>query len=276
MENEPVKVKMTLRAARPSIQGATPTPSSAAAVEAVEARWRREEKKARAERFRGCATGCLSWLFILLVVAGGAWYFLGEKHLPQEYTFSKVWELVKNWWDPPPPEPAPEQVQIDPADEKTTAMRTRMKDFVSQLEELCAGNLSKQTEAISIKADAWQIGQSMLNEIVSADNWYFKSKQKLEEMENQNEKLSKLRTEESNAKRRQYAAQYRPELVNRQRNEVERKLSDCKRVRAQVVQRAIKAIKAASAQWTGPESKRDATQLLKRLDNLAKKSRDMK
>ena len=39
MENEPVKVKMQLRAARPSVQGAAPaSPSAAAAVEAVEER----------------------------------------------------------------------------------------------------------------------------------------------------------------------------------------------------------------------------------------------
>ena len=274
MENEPVKVKMQLRAARPSIQGAAPAgPAAQAAVEAVEARWRAEDKKVKSERRKKRFVGCLSWLVLLLAAAGAAWYFLGEKYLPPEYAFPQVWQKVKDWWEPPPPPPP---VQKDPADERTAAERANVRDFVVQLEKLCESFPPRQAEAIAIKADAWQVGQSMLNEIVSADNWYFKANEKLAEMEDQNEKLQKLRTEETAARRRKYAAQYRPELINRQRNEVERKLADCKRIRAQVVQRASKAVKAASSQWTGPESRRDAAQLLKRLDELAKKFKDKK
>ena len=90
-------------------------------------------------------------------------------------------------------------------------------------------------------------------------------------MEAQNEKARKLRTEERGARKGEYANQYRPEAINRQQNEVERKLESCKRIRVQVVQRAIKAIKSASAKWTGPESRKDAARLLTRLDNLDKK-----
>jgi len=272
MENEPIKIKMQLHAARPSIQGAdSARPAAQAAVEAVEARWRAEDKKVKSEQRKKRFVGCLSWLFLLLAAVGVAWYFLGEKYLPPEYAFPQVWQKVKDWWEAPPP-----PVQKDPADERTAAERANVRDFVLQLEKLCESFPPRQAEAIAIKADAWQVGQSMLNEIVSADNWYFKANEKLAEMEDQNEKLQKLRKEETAAKRRKYAAQYRPELVNRQRNEVERKLEDCKRVRAQVARRAIKAVKTTSSQWTGPESRKDAARLLKRLDALAQQFKDVK
>lgn len=264
MENEPVKVKMTLRAARPSIQGAAPTsPSAAAAVEAVEARWRAEDKKIKSEQRKKRFVSCLSWLFLLLAAAGGAWYFLGEKYLPQEYTFPKVWERIKNGGTlsaPPPQSSKDDIVPVDPADVRTAAERAKIKDFVVQLERLCASDLPKQSGAVGIKMDAWVIGQAMLNEIVSADNWYFKTREKLAEVEARDEKRQKLRTE----------------AINRQRDEVNKKLEGCKRIRVQVVQRAIKAIKAASAKWTGPESRQDAAQLLTRLGNLDKKLAAMK
>ena len=280
MENEPVKVKMQLRAARPSIQGAEPArPAAQAAVEAVEARWRAEDKKVKSEQRKKRFVGCLSWLFLLLVAAGAAWYFLGEKYLPQEYTFPKVWERIKNGGKPsaPPSQNSQDDIApVDPADERTAAARAKIKDFVAQLEKLCTSDLPKRSGAIAIKTDAWAIGQAMLNEIVSADNWYFKTREKLAEMEAQNEKLQKLRTEERGAQRRQYVNQYRPEAINRQRNEVERKLTDCKNIRVQVIQRAIKAVKTTSAQWTGPESRKDAARLLKRLDALAQQFKDVK
>ena len=296
MENETVKVKMQLHAARPSIQGAEPVrPAAQAAVEAVEARWRAEDKKARAERRKKGCVGCLSWLFLLLVAVGAAWYFLGEKYLPPEYTFPKVREVVMEtvlgWLNPPPagptspqpgpkaelkPEPKAELKPVDSADSQTAAVRSRINAFVNQLETLCRMDLEKAQEASTVQLDAWPVGRGMLNEIASADNWYFKAREKLAEMKAQNEKLQKLRTEETAAKRRKYAAQYRPELVNRQRNEVERKLEDCKRVRAQVARRAIKAVKTTSSQWTGSESRKDAAQLLKRLDALAQQFKDVK
>ncbi len=102
--NGPVKIKMKLHAARPSIQGAAPTrPAAQAAIEAVEARWRTEDKKVKSDRRKKRFTGCLSWFFILLVAAGAAWYFLGPKYLPAEYTFPQVWQRVQQLWNPPPP-----------------------------------------------------------------------------------------------------------------------------------------------------------------------------
>jgi hypothetical protein len=291
MENEHVKVKMQLRATRPSIQGAAPAgPAAQAAVEAVEARWRAEDKKIKSENRKKRFVGCLSWLFLLLVAAGAAWYFLGEKYLPPQYTFPRIREVVMEtilgWLNPPPigsPRPQPQPKEdlepvklVDPADSQTAAVRSSINTFVNQLEMICRTELEKAQEVSPVQLDAWPVGRGMLNEILSADRWYFKAREKLSEMEDQNEKLQKLRMEETAARRRKYAAQYRPELINRQRNEVERKLADCKRIRAQVVQRAGKAVKVASSQWTGPESRRDAAQLLKRLDELAKKFKDKK
>ena len=104
MENEPVKVKMQLHAARPSIQGVAPArPAAQAAVEAVEARWRAEDKKVKSEQRKKRFVGCLSWLFLLLVAASAAWYFAGEKFLPSDYTFPKVWERIKNGEKPSAP-----------------------------------------------------------------------------------------------------------------------------------------------------------------------------
>ena len=296
MENEPVKVKMQLRAARPSIQGAASAgPAAQAAVEAVEARWRAEDKKAKSEQRKKRFVGCLSWLFLLLAAAGTAWYFLGEKYLPAEYTFPRVREVVMEtvlrWLNPPPvgsprpqhqPQPKEELKPVepvklvDPADSKTAAIRSSVNTFVNQLETLCRMELEKTQEVAPVQLDAWPVGRGMLNEILSADRWYFKTREKLAEMEARNEKSQKLRTEERSARKGEYANQYRPEEINRQRNEIERKLADCKRIRVQVAQRAGKAVKAASAQWTGSESRRDAAQLLKRLDALAMKFKDKK
>ena len=287
MENEPVKVKMQLRAARPSIQGAEPArPAAQAAVEAVEARWRAEDKKIQSERRKKGCVGCLSWLFLLLVAAGAAWYFLGEKYLPPQYTFPKVREVVTEtitgWFKSPSsdsqaqPQPQAELKPVDPADSKAAAVRSSINAFVDQLETLCKMDLEKAQQVSNVQLDVWPVGKGMLNEILSVDGWYFKAREKLAEMEDQNEKLQKLRNEETNAKRRKYAAQYRPELIARQRNESERKLEDCKRVRAQVARRAIKAVKTTSSQWTGPESRKDAARLLKRLDALAQQFKDVK
>ena len=290
MENEPVKVKMQLHAARPSIQGAAPVrPAAQAAVEAVEARWRAEDKKIKAEQRKKRFVGCLSWLFLLLVAAGAAWYFLGEKYLPPQYTFPKVREAVMEtilgWLNPPPvgptrpqpqPQPKAELKPVDPVDSETAGVRSQIKTFVDQLEKLGKVDLEKAQEVSTVQLDVWPIGKGMLNEVLSADRWYFKTREKLAEMEDQNEKFQKLRTEERNSQRRQYAAQYRPELINRQRNEVDKKLAACQEIRVQAISRAIKAIKVASAQWTGPESRKNAAQLLVRLDNLVKKVKDMK
>ena len=117
MDREPVKVKMTLRRAQPSVQGATTTPAAAAAVEAVEARWRAEEKKEKSEKRKKRFTGCLSWIVILVAAAGAAWYFLGEKYLPPEYTFPAVWQKIKEWQSQPSSRPE----KPNPVDIKTAS-----------------------------------------------------------------------------------------------------------------------------------------------------------
>ncbi len=278
MSEEPVKVKMQLHAARPSIQcAATPTSAASAAVAAVEARWRAEDKKERAERFRRRASGCLAWLFILVVVGGGAWYFTGDKFLPSDYTFQSVLARVKDLlgYEPVKKDESVKKdgsvKKEDPADVKTAAERTRIKNFVSQLERLCASDLKDKKEPIVVDVEAWSVGKAMLNEIVSADSWYFKARQKLAEVEEHNTQLGKLRKEEPSAKKRQYASQYKEEMLYRQKNMIDKKLDDCKRVRAQVAQRAIKAVKAAASQWTGPVSRKDAAQFVSRLETLSKK-----
>lgn len=281
MENEPVKVKMQLHAARPSVQGAAPArPAAQAAVEAVEARWRAEDKKVKSERRKKRFVGCLSWLFLLLATVGGGWYFAGDKFLPQEYTFSQVWpkaeqvwDKIKAWWAQ---EPKAQENTEDPADVATATERTAVKEFVAQLESLCTSELPTSPRPVSIGARSWDVGQAMINDIVSADNWYVKTNQRLDEMNAQNESLKKLRREEANAKRRQYASQYASHDIERQRNAVESKKKDCHNVRVNAVQRGIRAVKAASARWTGPKGRKDATQFLKRLDALAMKFKDKK
>lgn len=272
MSEEPVKVKMQLHAARPSIQGsATPTPAASAAVEAVEARWRAEDKKKRAERFRRRAVGCLAWLFILVVVGGGTWHFTGDKFLPSDYTFQSVLARVKDLLGYESEKKDETVEKEDPADVKTATERARMKNFVSQLERLCASDLKDRKEAIDVDVEAWSVGKAMLNEIVSADRWYFKARQKLAEMEEHNKQLDKQRAENTGAKNRTFVGQYKDEMLQRQKNIIDKQLDDCKRVRVQVAQRAIKAVKAASLQWTGPVSRNDAAQLVSRLETLSKK-----
>ena len=294
--SDPVKIKMQLHAARPSIQGAAPArPAAQAAVEAVEARWRAEDKKVKSEQRKKRFVGCLSWLFLLLVAAGAGWYFLGEKYLPPQYTFPRVREVVMEkvmeWLNPPPlgptrpqpqaelkpvREPEEEPTPVDAADSETAAVRSKIKTFVSQLETLCKMDIEKAQQVSNIQLGTWPVGKGMFNEILSADRWYFKAREKLGEMESQNEKVQKLRTEDRSARKGYYANQYRPHEINRQRNEVERKLESCKLIRAQAIERASKAIKAASSQWTGPESRKDVAQLLKRLDILATQFKDKK
>ena len=271
MSDEPVKVKMQLHAARPSIQGAVAsTPAVAAAVEAVEARWRVEDKKERAALFRKRISSCLAWLFLLLVALLGIWYFAGDNFLPPEYTFKRARTRIKVLLGQNQEDES--MKQEDPADVQTAAERAQMANFVSQLERLCASGLQNRNEPIKVKVDAWLAGKAMLNEIVSADNWYFKARQKLAEMEGRNKQLDKQRAEETNAKSRRFANQYNAEMLQQQKNIIDKKLDDCKRVRVQVVQRAIKAVKSASVRWTGPVSRNDVAQLLVRLEKLAKKN----
>ena len=102
MSDEPVKVKMTLHAARPTVGGASSSPSPAAAVaESVEARVKQEseERAAKEENAsspcRKQATGCLVRVALVLVLVGCVWYFFGEKFLLPQYTFPQVWQQLQ-------------------------------------------------------------------------------------------------------------------------------------------------------------------------------------
>ena len=105
MAEEPVKVKMTLHAAKPTAGGSSSSPSlAAAAVESVEARFRKEsEERAASKESSGnnrsqFITGCLTRIVLVLAVVGGIWYFFGEKFLLPEYTFPRVWQQVQQLW----------------------------------------------------------------------------------------------------------------------------------------------------------------------------------
>lgn len=103
MAEEPVKVKMTLHAARPTVGGTSPSPA-ASVVESVEARLRKESEERAASkensgsRSRKMFAGCLARIVLVLAVFGGIWYFFGEKFLLPEYTFPKVWRQVRQLW----------------------------------------------------------------------------------------------------------------------------------------------------------------------------------
>ncbi len=104
MAEEHEKVKMTLRAARPTVGGTSSSPSpAAAAVESVEARLRKESEEFAASKENRCSrsrksTGCLVRIVLVLAVVGSIWYFFGEKFLLPEYTFPKVWQQVQGIW----------------------------------------------------------------------------------------------------------------------------------------------------------------------------------
>ena len=105
MADEPVKVKMTLRAARPTVGGSPSSPSPAAAVaESVEARVKKESEERSAKKenaaspCRQLASGCLARIVLVLALVGCVWYFFGEKFLLPEYTFPRVWQQVQQLW----------------------------------------------------------------------------------------------------------------------------------------------------------------------------------
>ncbi len=268
MAEEPVKIKMTLRAARPSIQGAAPpSPSAQAAIDAVEARWRTEDKKEKKERRKKGVVGCLSWLVILLAAAGAAWYFLGAKYLPAEYTFPQVWQKIQSWRTDVQPAPA-----SDPADVATEKEREQIKVFSAQIERICSVDVSRMKKiAVLDEKTSWPIGRQMLKEIVSADGWYIKAKEKFADMNEQNAKVNKQRGESLDSSNGKYINQYSSADLVRQSNKIEKLEEDCKNVRVKVAKRAITAIKDRTRHWTGSESKKEAAEMISRLVALNRK-----
>lgn len=268
MAEEPVKVKMTLRTARPSIQGAVTTPASAAAVEAVEARWREEDKKVRSANLRKRITGCLSWIVILVAVIGAVWYFLGEKYLPAEYTLPKVWERLERFWT----QRGDEQPREDPADAAVAGQRVRLREFVDLLDHVCKsappvrpdGNLESR-----IRKSA---GNKILESVISADAVYLQAQTKFAEMNAHNEKIirkSADKTFSHNSRNiGRHIGQYSVNDLLRQQNRIEELQKACNEARKKAVKRAADAIKSATAKWTGPESKKDAARFQDRLLKL--------
>ena len=261
---EPVKIKMTLHAARPSVQGAAPPrPAAQAAVEAVEARWRAEDRKVKTERRKKRFVGCLSWFFILLAAAGAAWYFLGPKYLPAEYTFPQVWPKVQELWggttsgnDAP-----------HPADAVLAGQRARLGGFVDLLDKACQTAPPIQSVAGLEGQMKQSSGRKILSAIVSADAVYAQAQKRFADMNAKNENLASKPGEENRHHINQYSAQ---DLL-RQQNRVEELGLECLAVRKKAVKRAYEAVVSATAKWTGPESKRDAARVKARLEALARK-----
>ena len=102
MSDEPVKVKMTLHAAIPTVGGSSSSPSPAASVaESVEARVKKESEERAAKKENASspcqklAAGCLVRVALVLVLVGCVWYFFGEKFLLPQYTFPQVWQQLQ-------------------------------------------------------------------------------------------------------------------------------------------------------------------------------------
>ena len=214
---EPVKIKMKLHAARPSVQGAAPTrPAAQAAIEAVEARWRTEDKKVKADRRKKRFTGCLSWLFILLAAAGAAWYFLGPKYLPAEYTFPQVWPKVQELWQG---KSQPEAAS-DPADSAMAGQRARLGGFVSLLEKSCKMKPPVQGSAGMVEQMRKSAGHKIFESVITADAAYAQAQKRFADMNAQNEELHKKRGEELSAPHRRYINEYSVKDLIRQQNRV--------------------------------------------------------
>ncbi len=115
---------------------------------------------------------------------------------------------------------------------------------------------------------SWPVGQQMLKEIVSADSWYIKAKEKFAAMNEQNARGNKQRRENLNPSNGEFINQYSSADLVRQSNKVEKLEENCKNVRAKVTMRAISAVRVATKHWTGPESKKDAARFISDLTAL--------
>ena len=257
----PVKIKMTLHAARPSIQGAAaPRPVAQAAIEAVEARWREEDRKAKKSRRKKRFVGCLSWLVILLAVAGAAWYFLGPKYLPAEYTFPQVWQKVQELLHP--------SARPHPADAVLAGQRERVGEFIGVLEKSCRTVPPLQNVAGLEARMKRSTGHRILEPVIAADAAYAQAQKRFADMNAQNAKLAE-KPKSSDASHR-YVDQYSAKDLIRQQNRVEELGLECIAARKKAVKRAAEAVMSAVDKWTGPESKRDAARFKARLIALAK------
>ena len=268
--NEPVKVKMTLRRAQPSIQGAAEVrPAAAASVEAVEARWRAEDAKMRRARARGAAKSFLSWCFILLVVLGAGWFFFGESHLPARYAYPSVRRNVLALWDrwfgEPQPEPLVEPKK-DPVDVATAAQRLSLRAAADLLEKVCTTEPPLQDDYDLYKAVANTDRPTLFRDVVNADMLFKKAVKSLADMEKHNEKMQRP----GNVIGGRSGSRGRVEMKTDkelavQKERVARNMEACALARIRTVERLLETIRKREAQWTGPESRKDAEWLQDRL-----------
>ena len=276
-ETEPVKIKMTLHRAQPSIQGAAEVrPAAAAAIEAVEARWRAEDAKMQSERARSALKGFLSWCFILLVVLGSVWFFFGESYLPARYAYPNVKRNVLALWEQWFGEPQPPQVEPkkDPIDVATAAQRRSLKAVADLLEKVCTAEPPLQDDYDLNKRVVGTDMPDLFREIVNADTFYKKAVKLLADMENSHEKqerLDKLATSSISRVSSRGRINSKLDDLAHQRERIVQNKESCAAIRIRTVARLQDAVQKQSVRWTGPESKKDATALQDKLARMLHK-----
>ena len=264
--NEPVKVKMTLRRAQLSVQGAEESrPATAAAVEAVEARWRAEDARQRAESRRRAVGAFCSWCLILLVPLGAAWFFLGEKLLPSDCAYPAVRDKVLALWNrhfgPPPPVP-----NVDPADLATEDARKALKNFVEVMFVVLDQPPPVQAAHGLEQKMRGSAGHRIFESVLSADAAYAKAVEKLEAMRSKNRALDERRAGKfGNEANRVFIEQYSARDLAAQEANVRRYESACAEARSRALARALETVKTTTAKWRGPVSRQTASDLVARL-----------
>ncbi|MCQ2390012.1 MAG: hypothetical protein MJ240_01200 [Kiritimatiellae bacterium] len=273
-ETEPVKIKMTLHRAQPSIQGAAEVrPAAAAAIEAVEARWRAEDAKMQSERARSALKGFLSWCFILLVVLGSVWFFFGESYLPARYAYPNVKRNVLALWEQWFGEPQSPQVEPkkDPVDVATAAQRRSLKAAADLLEKVCTAEPPLQDDYDLNKRVVGTDMPDLFREIVNADAFYKKAVKLLADMKKSNEKQMRLaKLGPTLNVRGRVDLKSNDELAHQEERIIQNKEA-CATRRIRTVERLQDTVQKQSVRWTGPESKKDAVTLQDKLARMLHK-----
>lgn len=247
---------------RANVNGETPRPASAAAVEAVEARWRDEERKRRSAERAKTFKGCLSWLFLLLVIPGIAWYFAGEKVLPPKWTFPQVYErfvhpLIGGG-------AAKEEAKEDPADVATQEKRASIKAMIKLLEEICLEVPPVQSKKGMVERIKASVGYRTLEPVVIVDARCQDSMATVAKLEAKSAKIA-ARPE---AKNRKFIDQVSEKDLAHKRSKVQEALAQCALARLKCLERTHFSLKSVSEKWTGPESRADAANMLVQLEAI--------
>lgn len=268
--NSKVKVKMTLKHADVKVNDEASRPAAAAAVEAVEARWREEDRKRRSASRVKAIKGFFSWMFLLVVIPGAAWYFFGDRVLPAEWTFPQVYERVAGMWpDGGSAKGADDQrTGEDPADAATAARRASLRTMIEDLEDVCmkeppVQGLPGAAEKLRSSSD-----RDVFEPIVAADGHYRDACALVAKMEAKNEKLALRRTTGSSSGNRKFIDQHSDQDIARGRVKVNEALAACAVARLRSVKMAYSAVRKASATWTGPESRAEVAVMRNRLEKL--------